>query len=201
MLTQLDSVRELLRQCSAVVEGAISVGIEDIPSPRRVGNRTREVIEAELDRARASAERGSRELSEADFRRTNLFADTHKSINRILLLQQEKTKRHATRFELSVRFVSFSTLWAVCTQHVAFVEFYHVGQPAPDAWLTGSYLGENVPVLRVRAGADLYNIIRSHIGYLFAGENGSLSAIDVSTMAEQLQSDGVWDDRGAHPNK
>jgi excisionase family DNA binding protein len=241
MLTQLDNVRELLRQFSAVVEGAISVGIEDILPPRRDGSRTRAAIEAELDRAhgdvlisgttlrdffsdkdyeltlhkkivrneefrvravmldplselahaRAFAERGSPMLSESDFRLTNLFADTQKSINRILLLQQEKTKRNASRFELSVRFVPHSTLWAVCTENVAFVEFYHFGRPAPDAWFTGSCLGETVPVLRVRARTALYNIVRSHIEYLYDGVNPYIPAVDVTTVAERLLPPGV----------
>jgi excisionase family DNA binding protein len=236
MLTQLDNVRELLRQFSAVVEGAISVGIEDILPPRRVGNRTRDAIEAELDRAqgdvlisgttlrdffsdkdyeltlhkkivrneefrvravmldplsefahaRALAERGSSALTESEFRLTNLFVDTQKSISRILLLQEEKVKRNATRFELSARFVPYSTLWAVCTESVAFVEFYHFGRPAPHAWFTGSCLGETVPVLRVRAGTDFYNIVRSHIEYLYEGLNSYIPAVDVSVMAERL---------------
>src|SRR6476469_8168157 len=50
MLSQLDNVRDLLRQFSAVVEGANAAGIEDILPPRRSGHRTREVISAALDR-------------------------------------------------------------------------------------------------------------------------------------------------------
>jgi excisionase family DNA binding protein len=241
MLDQLDSVRELLRRFSAVVEGAITVGIEDILPPRRDGSKTRYAIEAELERAqgevlisgttlrdffsdkdyeltlhkkivrnedfrvravmldplsdlahaRAFAERGAPMLSESDYRLTNLFVDTQKSVNRILLLQEEKAKRAASRFELEVRFVPYSTVWAVCTENVAFAEFYHFGRPAPHAWFTGSCLGENVPVLRVHAGTDLYNIVRSHITYLFEGVNPYIPTVDVSTMAEKLLRGGV----------
>src|SRR5262249_21339052 len=137
-------------------------------------------------RARALAERGSPYRSDEEYRQSNLFLDTHKSINRILLLKQERAARQATNFDLSVRFVADSTLWAVCTEHVAFVEFYHFGRPQPDAWFNGSCLGESVPIMQVRVGTDFYNVVRSHIEYFWRGDNPYMHTADAETMMARL---------------
>jgi excisionase family DNA binding protein len=141
--------------------------------------------------ARAFAEGGMKTAKKVDMaqpikalKETNLFRD----ITRSIYAAEKLTNKFGDK--LQVNFIDFHpTVFQVQTNETMFVEIYHLGMASIDipGMLIGGCVGEQVPILQVMRGSNLYTLLDASFNHVWSGENPFLGLRTLKETCKELK--------------